>query len=241
MLNNLLELNPQSMANLGNKSKRFNTTTLLLCEGIEDRSFLRALIGGRNLGPFDVKTASDICGDAGKGAFSKALEYAVPITGFGNIERIGIIADADNHYRKTFNDICDQIKKANENSNVAGRFSIPAAPYQLSGGKPRIMIVLFPAQNRRGALDTLLWGAIQDMKIFAGKLHCIEESVDCADIRKWQKATLDKSRVRIALALSHKRSPAVSIRKIWLQYPDVIPIASEEFDEIAKAISLIRS
>lgn len=229
------------MANYANKRKPFNGHNLLLCEGIEDEAFLRALIADRNLGAFDVRPVINLCGIGGKDAFFKALVNAATITGFKNIKKIGIIADADDHYNDSFKMICRQINNSNTDPNVNGRFQVPTDSYLLSGGYPRIMIILFPARKRRGALETLLWDAIRNTQMYAANLNCVGRAVDCANIQGWPRAKLDKSRVRMSLALSFKKSPTVNISRIWAQYPEAIPIDSEEFDEIANVISSINA
>lgn len=220
-------------------SDAFSNSRLLLCEGTEDVSFLRALVSARGIGPFDIRPVIDLAGAGGKDNFGRALTNAVPMTGFRGIDHIGIIADADDHYRNSFNEICEQIRDSNTRPAVSGRFGIPTDPYVYANGYPRIIIILLPGRNKRGCLESLLWNAIESNVKYGGIIQCVNDACRCGHAANWPKSKFDKARIHIALALRHRPNPAVGLGRLWTQYPDAIPIDDPVFEDLAVVIGSI--
>jgi hypothetical protein len=221
----------------------FTTQRLILCEGIEDAAFLRQLINVRALGSFDVRPVEDIGGISGATGFASALTSSVPWRGFDKIRHIVLVADADTHYNKTFQDICSQIADANQDQNVSGKFVVPTAPYSASGGHPRLTIMLLPAAQTKGALESLLWNALVSIPKYVTAVQCADEACGCAGIatgnNKWGQSKLDKARVHAAVALINKKNPSVSLTRLWEWFPDLIPVEHHAFDSLAAAIAAI--
>lgn len=122
----------------------FATERLILCEGIEDAVFIRALIKHYGLA-FDVRPNQDVGGISGIGGFATTLARLVVEANFSSIKHIVLVADADVHHGDNFAKICRQIEAANADPNVSGRFGIPSQAYQRSGGYPPITVIMLPA------------------------------------------------------------------------------------------------
>jgi hypothetical protein len=223
----------------------FQTRRLILCEGIEDAAFLRALIRNRSLGAFDVRAVEDVGGSSGIGGFAKALTATVTQTGFPNIRSLVLAADSDQQHGKAFSGICAQIAKANRDQNVSGLFSIPNTSYRISGGNPRVIILLLPAESTNGALETLLLRALTGKPQYNEALACIEEFVDCAGIlhgaNRWHYSKLDKVRLHALISVTNKKNPALGLGKLWAQYSSFISLEDPAFDDIATSLGAVPS
>ncbi|HVS25785.1 MAG TPA: DUF3226 domain-containing protein [Burkholderiales bacterium] len=219
----------------------FQSHRLVLCEGIEDAAFLRELCNKRNLGSFDIRPVEDIGGIKGVTGFQSALCVAVQDREFKRVTRLILIADSDEPHQNTFAKICAQITRANQDTNVNGIFAVPQNPYELTGGHPRISILLFPAPNSKGALDTLLWSALKAIPAHGRVVDAAEQAVQHARISsgnsKWPQSKLDKALVRIAIALLNKDNPAVSISRLWRDNPNLIPVTHRVFDDLENVLS----
>ena len=207
-----------------------------MCEGVEDASFLRELIGRCNLGHFDVRPARDIGGIGGISGFREGLTTAVGHSGFRRISRMALVADCDTHHRETMRSICEQISEANQQRNVAGRFAIPHRAYEATGGHPRLTVILLPGPNARGALETLLWKAITNLQAHRRIAQCIETACVGAGITRWPQSKADKARVHAALAFMNRDNPAIGLGRLWSRYPDLIPVTHKAFDDIETAL-----
>lgn len=60
---------------------------LILCEGVEDAQFLRALRDAGRIGAYDIKPVADAGGISGISGFRLALEGLVSVTGFDKVKK----------------------------------------------------------------------------------------------------------------------------------------------------------
>lgn len=219
----------------------FATDRLILCEGIEDAAFLRALILHRALGPFDVRTVEDVCGASGIGAFGRALCACVIQTGFTRVRSLALVADSDEHHGKAFSGLCAQIQRANTNPNVNGLFGIPPNASVASGGHPRITIILNPGVSANGCLEGLLLRAAEGNIQYQTALNCINEMMRCAGISqggsRWHYSKLEKVRLRTLMAVTNKKNPGLGLGRVWKQYPQFISLANSAFDALEDRLS----
>ena len=226
---------PQVMTPL--KTKR-----LLVCEGVEDAQLLRALIAERKLGAFDVRWVQDLGGTPGNSGFRDALTGVVSLTNFRNIKHVCLISDCDDHYGKSFANVCKQIVDANADTTVAARFYVPTLPYSTVGGSPKVSVAMIPAANQKGALETLVLEAMRELKHFNQPLKCAEGALDCAGIKnKWQTQKLDKATMITALAIYNGDDPSISLSRLWNRQPELIPLTCKAFDGLAKYLASINT
>ncbi len=219
----------------------FKSNRLILCEGIEDAAFLRELIRRRRLNPFDVRPVKDVGDVAGISGFADALVASITVTGFRQINRLILIADSNSHWRTSFWKLREQIEQANAHPDVFGRFEIPSNPFEMSGGHPRLIILLNPRPTSKGALETLLWEVLGSQ--YARVKDCIDDVCQCVGIDrgsgKWPQAKLDKARVHTAIALINRLNPSIGLGLLWGHYPNLIPVTDHAFDELATRLSEI--
>lgn len=222
----------------------FHGKRLIFCEGVEDAGFLRNLRNERELGEFDIRVVQDFGGVSGNTGFSTAIKNSVTVPGFASFQHLVLVADCDEHQGKSFKSLCSQLRDANKDINVGGRFSIPKGPGIASSGYPRVTILLLPWLGGKGALETLLWEAMKSMPSFSKTIECVEDLCRCTGIgqgrHKWNQAKLDKARVHSALAVSNKHNPALGLSKLWKRAPHLIPVQNSVFDGIANALMSIK-
>jgi hypothetical protein len=212
----------------------FRTARLLLCEGYDDHRFLTNLIRAHNVGAYDVRAVEDIGAVAGNTGFEEALKAAVVVSGFKtHVTRVVLVADADTQYNATFTNICTQIRNANADPDVANRFPIPGREYALSGGHPRVAIVLLPRQQAAGSLETLLLEAMAAIPAWAPVLKCVEDACNCSGANTWPREKRDKTKVRTAIALRYRQRPGLTVHTLWPDHDALIPIASPAFAPLA--------
>ncbi|MFA5957306.1 DUF3226 domain-containing protein [Hyphomicrobium sp.] len=217
------------------------TQRLLLCEGVEDAQFFRALIRIRNLGAFDVRWVKDVGGTAGISGFKDALIGSVALSNFRKIKHVCLIADCDNHYGEAFKNIKKQIVEANSDQTVEARFPVPDAPYKLANGSPLLTVLMVPSANKKGALESLIIEAMRDLKFFQKALTCAAEALTCSGADKWQQQKVDKATMITTLAISNTEDPAINLTRLWGRQPDLIPLTHKAFDDIAKALSALKT
>jgi hypothetical protein len=216
------------------------TKRLLLCEGVDDAQLLRALIAARNLGAYDVRWVKDVGGAPGNSGFKEALITVVALTNFRAIRHVCLIADCDDHYGDSFNKLAQQIVNANAHPDVGGRYYVPPKPYTTVGGMPLVTVAMIPAENKKGAIETLVVSAISELPKFSSALKCAEAALDCVGIRKgngaWPKQKIDKATMIAALALFNRDDPGVTLSRLWVRQPDLIPLNCKSFDALATFI-----
>lgn len=219
------------------KQAPFTMNRLLLCEGTEDAGFLRALIAHRGLGAIDVRPVVDLGKIGGTSGFSPALIASVVLRDFRKVNSLGLVIDCDQHHRTSFDTLCEQIRIANQNPDVGGRFEIPAAPLIPTGGHPRLTVIMMPKQRGRGGLETLLWESIQNTAAYASARQATDDACNTVGIQRWGRSKHDKARIRVLVALLYRKNPALALARLWTEEPSLIPIDSPVFDDLAQAIA----
>jgi hypothetical protein len=213
---------------------------LLLCEGIDDAEFLRALIKKRQLGGYDVIPVRDLGGVPGNSGFRLALIAVISVTNFGNVDHVGLVSDGDTHYGATFGAIKRQIETANQHASVAHRFGVPAAPYQVGGGKTRVTVLLLPAVNTPGALETSLWPAFCSVAAHQATKVQVEAACNALGLLQgatsWSPARRAKALVHAGLALSFNKDPGLTLGRLFRRFPDLMPLDHASFDGLANAL-----
>lgn len=98
---------------------------LLAVEGKDDVEFFEALLKDMKIGD------CEICEVGGKDQFKHKIPALVKVPGFSNVQRLGIIRDADKNPSAAFDSIVNILKK----KNLMGRVSLgPKKLTNLEGG-----------------------------------------------------------------------------------------------------------
>jgi hypothetical protein len=215
----------------------FSNSRVVIAEGEEDAAFVRALLAAySNLPPFDVSPTIDVGQVGGSSGFETAIMAADAFAGFSGVSDVVIVADNDDP-AISFNSILQQLQRAKISGNLSRNWGEPTAPMVKAPGDPSVSVWLWPGQGRHGCLETLLWQAVKSR--YRRIAACVDQAIKCANIGTWPVSKLDKARVRIFIALTLRESPAMSLARLWSQFPNLIPVKSSQFREFLQFIRTI--
>lgn len=197
----------------------FEHRLVLLSEGQADRRLMEKLVLVRRLPKFDFpwpvygdEDANDTAAKLyGAGKFVDMLlalngDFALNPELREQIRGVLIVADAKDCPKKTFDDICDQIKRA-------GKFSIPTRQGEIATGEeghPAIGVILLPGDGKPGSLETLYVRALSARHRSAAR--CVEAFLSCGniDITGWNVEKQAKARFQCLVAATNREDPSKS-------------------------------
>jgi len=146
---------------MANKPLNINKKKLLLVEGSTDGHFCGILLNKLGIkdvqivGSLDNLGGIDIVSVGGISKFKTRLENLQLVSGFRNVEKIGIIADSDNNLAEdTFNEIKIKVLKP------CG-FNLPNKLNELSTGTIKTIIHIIDCNEKKGCLESLCLQAIK--------------------------------------------------------------------------------
>lgn len=206
---------------------------LIICEGRSDQAFFRELIRRRGLAQFDVFNPQDLNGTGpGKDGYKAFLEgLSVRLASPSPLVRgILLVADNDLDPAVAFANIQRQIREA------VGGYGVPANPLEVARstavpGMPPTVVLMLPWTGERGALESLLLGAIY--KGNTGIKACIDDYCRCTSSHQWDLVKQSKMRIQALLAAMCRSNPDVPLQGAWSQSEQLIDVTLSEFDRIA--------
>ena len=119
---------------------------LVLVEGVDDKFFFEALC--QHLGLNDIQFRKI----DGKDNLPKALRVVVNDPGFSEVIALGIILDADDDPKATFQSVCSALQKV--------ELPVPTQPMTPAPGPPRVLVMILPDNQSPGALEDVCLRAI---------------------------------------------------------------------------------
>lgn len=227
------------------KSAKITITSIthLVCEGAEERALVKQLKVQRNLAGFDVSCIGDEKTGNGIGGLKKHLNALVPLPDFDKVTHLALLVDADDDPSGMFAKVCQHISDANNEPDVLARYAIPTAPYvrAKANGKQTvdITVILQPAPNATGCLETLLWDVIAAKHPTTAS--CVDQLFACAaaTVGSWSQSKRDKAKVRAAISVMCKRNPAITLSWLWDEDPTLIPVSAVQFDPLAALLAAL--
>ncbi|MFY9658114.1 MAG: DUF3226 domain-containing protein [Methylocystis sp.] len=208
---------------------------MILCEGADDKAFLKALIERRRLPDFSVHhtgTPRDPTG--GNSKFCEALEYRYEVRAERSYKDIVIISDNDDDPETSSQNIKEQVgryfdlnlKEWDEKNIITTEL-----------GMPRILIIMMPWYGEMGSLETLCYEAAFAASPLMQKV--VSQFQFEAGVHKWDEAhRRDEMWLRSYLAVSCKQDPFVPMRDVFDRRSklNLVPLEHECFDRLAKAL-----
>ncbi|MHA1669383.1 MAG: DUF3226 domain-containing protein [Promethearchaeota archaeon] len=188
---------------------------LLLVEGIDEIKFFDAYLRYLDIDNIQVEEVK------GKTKFKDELPLIVVNPGFPQLEKIGLIRDADDDFDATLNSVYDRlvqnslvpIKKHNE-------FSTSKLPY--------IGIFIMPGLDTKGSIEDLCLKVINT----SNKLDCTNDYIDCIKKSVKDLNQISKRKVQVYLASQKELCNSLGIgaqKKYW-------DFDSDIYDDIKKFI-----
>ena len=198
--------------------------TFVLCEGKRDASFILHLMENRGISGIQVGFPDEITSNTyGSSGFREYLEKLRPRTGFMNIlRRIVILRDRNGNAEKSFQDVIDQIRAANN-------YEIPQALEQETTGVPSITIRLIPDTETEGNLDVLLLSAVDPAHVLNS---CFHDYFTCCNLDKMSVGKSAKIKLTTIVAASCQSNPSSSLAFVWHEDGNPIPLNSPKFNPI---------
>jgi len=206
-------------------------TTLVLCEGKRDASFISHLAKQRNIEGIQIGFPTPQNSDSyGEGGFKSYLVTVRAISGFKNLKRIIILRDCDEDPGASFKSVIDQISEAN-NQIADAKYDIPSEPEKETEGILKVVVRMIPNKQEKGNLDSLLLGSIDFEK--HPNSFCFQQYFACCKTDALSIGRAAKIKLTTILAASCIKNPAVSLAFVWSQQENPIPLDSPNFDELA--------
>lgn len=157
---------------------------LLVVEGKDEEKFIGALIKRLTL-PAPLQ----IFGIGGKTQLRGNLKALTLSPNFSTVDSLGIMRDADEDPAAAFQSVCSDLKNAG--------LPVPAKPLESASGRPRVTVMILPAENEKGMLeDVCLKAVAQDLT-----KACIDQYFQCVKEQDGiHPRNIAKARVQIFLA-----------------------------------------
>ena len=135
---------------------------LLAVEGRQDNRFLSALL--QYLG---IEANFDIRSLEGVSNFNNIIRTFPSVSGFAQVESLGVIRDADQNAQSAFQSVCSALRNA--------QLSVPEQPLSIVGEKPRVSVFIWPDCQSTGTLETLCLSSVHDDPA----MDCVEQYFEC--------------------------------------------------------------
>jgi hypothetical protein len=201
-----------------------NSTRVLLCEGSGDKSFFKELIRIRALPEFYITHPIDKLHDGGRRGFSQRLRALKLQPGFDAVRGIIVTSDNDNNPDASFREVRALIHDAGYNA--------PNHPFVINAGPPAITVMMIPAPDETGQLETLCLAAIRDA--WPLQFRCAEAYAGCVGIGTWTTGKQERAKLRALISHICKKDPNSSLTHVWSDGREVvIPLDRNCFDHIA--------
>lgn len=134
---------------------------ILIVEGKDEERFFTALLNHIQLEDIQIIPMG------GVQKFQKRFPSLKITSGYGLVQSIGIVRDADNSFERAFQSVCG-ILQNNE-------FPVPVEPLNSVGANPRVSVFILPDNNQRGMLEDLCLSCVEDDPA----MECIQEYFEC--------------------------------------------------------------
>ncbi len=210
----------------------YNGPNIVVCEGLADARFLKALLDVRHIESFEI--GCPVQGRESSDGKSGVLDYLRAIraqrTRVANgLRSLGVMIDADTTPAKAFDDARSWL-------NTAG-CEVPDRAFQWTDGASgcRTSVVMIPGMSN----DALLAGTLEHLllelvgTVAPETLSCVEQYVSClVGQADWSENNKAKMRVRAIIAGRCKTSPAISLAWVWSNDPSIFPVNNPMLDFI---------
>src|SRR5262249_16806426 len=153
----------------------------------------------------------------GRSGFESRLRGLRLQPGFDSVRGVVVVSDNDQNPNASFQEARSLIHNAS--------FSSPNNPYAFAPGSPPVAVILIPAQNVNGQLETLCLTAISSA--WPTQFHCAQTFATCIGIGAWANPN-KRERATLRALISHicQRDPNSSLTHLWHDgREEVIPLS----------------
>ena len=198
-------------------------TRVLLCEGGGDKNFFQELIKARHLPEFYVTHPREK-EPGGRPGFTQRLRSLRLQPGFDAVRGIIVVSDNDGNPNSSFQEVRRLIHEA--------EYRAPNHPFVVVAGPPALVVMMIPAANENGQLETLCLRAIRDA--WSREFRCAERYAECVGIETWSQGKQERAMLRALISHICKKDPNSSLSHLWHDGREpVIPLDHACFNGIA--------
>ena len=225
-----------------NGTFEFETSLVVLCEGLADKAFLRAITRADELPNCDIPWP--VLANDDYSAFPEAeklygIDSLGPMLGLldkflilrpelrDQLKGVLIVVDARDEPETTFEYVCQQV-------TAVGRFGVPTEPLEVAqstDGRPALAVMLIP-NNGIGALETV---CIEELsaripEVYnAMKIYLSTEPIETC---KWKSEKRDKAKLHCMIVATNERNPTMTLQWAFSQDNPIIDVTAACFDEL---------
>jgi hypothetical protein len=212
---------------------------LLVCEGVTDEAFFRALIAARKLQTFCIRTTADSGGAGGNSGFAHFLTGLPTWPNFYQLQHIVIVADNDDDPTRSFDRVRAQVAQAQPAAIPRVSYGVPAQPQQSAPGTPAaVTVLMLPWTGIVGNLEALCLEAVSHAHLAAAE--CVNRFAECSGVNAWSINAQSKMKMCTFLAGKNHQNPSLGLGNVWRDNPGLIPVDDGCFDEIADFLASIQ-
>ncbi len=199
---------------------KITESRVIVCEGKGDVAFFEHLIQKRGLPGFQVLPAD------GKDRYERVLVALSAAPGFEGISGILVVGDNDLDPPAAFRNIQQQI-------GAAGGYGVPNHPSEpvKSAGFPAVVVMMVPSPEGIGCLETLLIGAVYDVR--PNLKPCVDAYAACTHADAWNEVEQSKMNLQVLISGVCRSDPNTPVSYAWSRNEDIIPLDRPCFDQIA--------
>ena len=207
---------------------QFSNDRFLICEGIDDKQFLTALVKKRRLPEFQICHAAEFNGwgegeqpIGGKSGIPKSLYRIDVLSGFDSLKALLIVTDND--HQKSWKELRKSLK---------GICTLPETPVEIGliYGKP-LAIFLIPSAAEYGDLETYCLPEVH--RKWPRAESCVNTFLDCTGASMWEKkASKNKAKFRAATVGFYQPDPFKGLG--YRLGNEALSADNPRFDELAQ-------
>ncbi len=204
-------------------NESIESTCIVIPEGGADKvEFIDKLLHAHEVEVFQVMREAE-----GDGKFGQRIAQLKAARGFRDVELIVLVTDSGDSAAKKLRDMWKtQLRKLRR--GTMKDIKKPAAPWQVSSGKPRLAVVTLPGPEDIGGLETLLLGAIR------ARDEDSEQAVTGAEAFIADMPTKDlgpeklsKAHMACAVAAICEDDPSCAVSRMWETRKGFMPILTD--------------
>ena len=200
---------------------------VIICEGGGDKNFFRELIKARGLPDFYVTHPFDKIHPGGRQGYAARLRALRLQPDFDQVAGVLVVSDNDRDPRASFAEVRSLVHDAG--------FTAPNRPSTVAAGTPSVIIMMLPAPDQEGQLETICLEAIKST--WPRQFECAEQYAECAGIATWGIAKQERAKLRALISHICKKDPNTSLSHLWHDGREiVVPLDSESFDPVVESL-----
>lgn len=206
----MVDAQPETRSPVG--GERIEANHLILCEGKDDLTFLRAIISRHAIPDTQVMFTGN-----GDSAFGSKLTQLIQLGQLDLVSSVLLVGDNDTNPPQKFRRILSQVR-------AVSHVPVPVRRLQIATrrGQPSLAVAMIPWRvrgrgmdgNRPGNIETLILDVMKGE--YADVAKCVESFFQCVpNVKDWDISPQSKMRLSCLIAATCKRDPDCPPLFMW--------------------------